>query len=118
MKRDAVDSPYRRRPYTSLKGRSNFRHAFRAGAQHRIGAVTILQAPGDEGRPQVGIVAGKKVGNAVERNRAKRRIRAALAEVPLRDGTTYVVIASRGVIRAGFGDLVEWLRRGVDKEME
>lgn len=43
------------------------------------------------------------------RNRAKRRLREALARVPLEDGMDYVVIASPQVNEAGFDQLCGWL---------
>jgi ribonuclease P protein component len=56
----------------------------------------------------VAVVAGRPVGNAVRRNRAKRRLREALRRVPMRDGRDYVVIASAAVVRAPFEALVAW----------
>lgn len=44
--------------------------------------------------PRIGIVAGKKVGNAVNRNRAKRRLREAASQANLRPQTDYILIAS------------------------
>lgn len=54
-------------------------------------------------------MAGKKVGNAVRRNRAKRRLRAAMEQVRLRDGTAYLVIARSGADEVPFDRLVDWL---------
>ena len=68
----------------------------------------ILQAapcPGEgPAELRVGFTASKRIGNAVARNRAKRRLRAAAASVlPLhgKPGTDYVLIA-----RAGTGERV------------
>lgn len=61
------------------------------------------------GPPRVAIVAGKKVGNAVRRNRAKRRLRAAIGRLRLRDDKAYIVIARSGVVDAPFDRLVAWL---------
>ncbi len=56
-------------------------------------------------------MAGRKVGNAVRRNRAKRRLRAAMARIRLRDGTAYVVIARSGADEVPFDRLVDWLAK-------
>jgi ribonuclease P protein component len=58
---------------------------------------------------RVGFTASRKVGNAVVRNRAKRRLRAAAAEVLVREGrpgTDYVLIARAGTGERRYADLV------------
>ncbi len=64
---------------------------------------------GERGLPQVGIVASRRVGGAVARNRAKRRLREALMRVGLKTDTAYVVIASSGVVTMRFDNLVSEL---------
>ncbi len=54
----------------------------------------------------MGIVASRRVGGAVSRNRAKRRLREALKRVDLNLDMSYVVIASPGVVTTGFDHLV------------
>jgi len=84
----------------------------------------ILQAaprpqPGAAAAPLgVGFTASRKVGNAVRRNRAKRRLRAAAAAmIPAhgRPGTDYVLIARAGTADRPYGallaDLAAALRR-------
>jgi len=75
--------------------------------------VITVTSPEGSGLPQVGFVAGKRVGSAVERNRAKRRLREAMARVPLEQDAMYVVIAGAGVTDVEFDQLVGWLRDGV-----
>jgi ribonuclease P protein component len=84
---------------TRLKARGDFLRV--AGARVRaVRPGLVLQAapqPGEAAAPlRVGFTASKRVGNAVARNRAKRRLRAAAAAV-LPDcgkpGTDYVLIA-------------------------
>jgi ribonuclease P protein component len=108
VKKGVTASARSGRRYVSLRGRKNFAAAYR-GDRRSIGAVVVLVSKGSQGPPRVATVAGKRVGNAVRRNRAKRRLRAALERLDLRDGTTYVVIARRGVDDAPFARLVDWL---------
>ena len=56
------------------------------------------------------------MGSAVQRNRAKRRLREALDRVKLRAGHEYVVIASGAVLTAPFHQVVGWLRRAIEEE--
>jgi ribonuclease P protein component len=63
----------------------------------------------------VGFVAGRKVGRAVVRNRAKRRLRAAIAQSRLESDTVYVLVADKGVLEAEFGRLVGWIERCLEK---
>jgi ribonuclease P protein component len=74
----------------------------------------VLQAPGPDGPASVGFVAGKRIGNAVRRNRAKRRLRAAMDRVRATDGMAYIVIAGPAVVDVDFGRLVQWLRAAVE----
>jgi len=62
------------------------------------------------GTARIGVTASRKVGNAVERNRAKRRLRAAAAAVlPLYGlaGNDYVLVARRDTLTRGFDRLLE-----------
>ena len=59
---------------------------------------------------RVGFTASRKVGNAVVRNRAKRRLRAAAAEILARDGrcgTDYVLIARAGTGERRYAELLD-----------
>lgn len=61
-----------------------------------------------KGAFRVGFTASRKVGGAVERNRAKRRLKAAAYTIlPLsaREGHDYVLIARAATISRDFADL-------------
>ncbi|HEX3884377.1 MAG TPA: ribonuclease P protein component [Stellaceae bacterium] len=68
-----------------------------------------LQPEAETGELRVGYTASRRVGNAVVRNRAKRRLRAAAAEVLARDGrkgTDYVLIARADTPSRPYRELV------------
>jgi ribonuclease P protein component len=98
----------------SLKIRADFLRV--AAARRRaVRPGLVLQAatrpPDNSGvaAVRVGFTASRKVGNAVLRNRAKRRLRAAAATVLARDGhqgTDYVLIARAGTGERPYGELV------------
>lgn len=70
---------------------------------------------GPPGAPTVGFVAGRKVGSAVLRNRAKRRLREAAARSQLKRDTVYVLIADQGVLDVSFARLVDWIDRCLEE---
>jgi len=84
----------------TLRNRPDFLKA--ASARRQGTASFLLQArPRDDGSPliRIGFTASKKIGNAVARNRAKRRMRAvARALLPglARPGWDYVLVARPG----------------------
>jgi ribonuclease P protein component len=87
----------------------------RSGISSRSGGITVIRATAESGPPQVGIVASRRIGNAVRRNRAKRRLREALMGVELEPDTAYVVIAPPGAATMEFGELTRRLREAVDR---
>lgn len=101
--------------YGPLSGRGRFDAVFRQGIRSRRGAVTVIVKRRGRGAARVGLVVGRRVGGAVVRNRVKRRLRAALAEVGLLPGRDYVVIGTAAVASAPFPTLCGWLRAAVSE---
>ena len=97
----------------SLSGSTAFDRVLRHGVRHRRGGITVVGLERGEGPPRVGLVVGRRVGKAVVRNRVKRRLRAALREIGLKDGMDYVVIGSTAVAGVPFPRLRVWLRDAV-----
>jgi len=59
--------------------------------------------------PRIGFTASRKVGIAVERNRARRRLKAAVEAVLPKSGVSgfdYVVVARGGTLTRAFPDLI------------
>jgi ribonuclease P protein component len=104
-------------------GRLTRRPEFLAVAAGRRKCATqgvILQAKAQEtpGSPRYGLTASRKVGGAVDRNRARRRLRAAVSEVLAAHGAPghdYVLIARTETVRRPWAllkrDLEHALRR-------
>jgi len=88
----------------------------KVGTRRRAGGIIIFAAGGEAEPPRVAFVAGRSVGNAVRRNRAKRRLREALRLVAVPGGKDYVVVATPAVVDAPFETLVTWARRALGKE--
>ena len=109
-----------RTAFERLTRRAEFRRLTRA-RQRRATPGLVLQAlarPDDEGAARVGLTASRRVGNAVRRNRARRRLRA-LAEkvIPLhaKPGHDYVLIARTATIDRPFAALVEDLETAMKR---
>ncbi|WP_108660729.1 ribonuclease P protein component [Acuticoccus kandeliae] len=94
---------------TRLKKRAEFKAVAKGVRVHRD-AFTLQALRRDEtatihgDTPRVGFTVTKKVGNAVVRNRIKRRFRA-LSDVmrgEFRDTTDYVIVARRAALDAPF----------------
>jgi len=94
-----------------LKKRADFLRAAR-GIRRVEGAITLETCPAPELSPlhlRIGFTASKKIGNAVIRNRAKRRLRAAASQLlPLlgRPGHDYVLVARGTTVARPFPALL------------
>jgi ribonuclease P protein component len=63
----------------------------------------------DDAAPRLGVTVTKRVGNAVERNRIRRRLRAAAGTVvpaAAQPGHDYVIVARRALLAAAFPRVV------------
>ena len=66
--------------------------------------------------PRFGFTATRKTGNAVERNRIRRRLREVvrlMKDNPAADGYDYVIVARREALNAPFERLAQDLRRAL-----
>ncbi len=103
-----------------LKKRSDFLAAARARRQGTKGMMVQARHRGDDSdETRVGFTCSKKVGNAVLRNRAKRRLREVARDVLLRDGQPgwdYVLIGRAGAtVERDFASLKADLRYALKK---
>lgn len=76
--------------------------------------VVVFLAPGTG---EISFVVGRRIGGAVERNRARRVLRAAWRELPLRRNAYDAVLVAREAIRGArtqdlTADMTDLLHRG------
>ncbi len=82
-------------------------HRLQAGAAIRKivrSPAAVVNRPGIHGSRVVGVAAGRSVGSAVERNRAKRRLRACMDGLlpRLTPGWDIILLARKPIVSAKF----------------
>lgn len=79
----------------TLKSNRDFRRVYARGKSYHDPALVTIVLKNRAGICRIGITTGKKIGSAVQRNRARRVIRAAFREVYpfLRPGYDIVFVA-------------------------
>lgn len=75
----------------------------------------MVSSPAPNGPPRLGLLVAKNCGTAVQRNRIKRRLRAAAENVELQPGIDYVIIATDKVAHAPHEQLKHWLSRALEE---
>ena len=94
-----------------LRSRAQFTAVQEDGRRVSSRFFTVLARPNTTGKDRLGLVASRRLGGAVTRNRAKRRLRAAFRLLPdavRPEGASsldVVVIARREIIEASFAAL-------------
>ncbi len=107
-------------PITVLKTRPEFLAVAGTGRRWITKGFILQAAPDsrDDGRIGVGFTASRKVGKAVVRNRAKRRLRALARTILTREGKanwSYVLVARHCDSEPGFARLEADLRWALRK---
>jgi ribonuclease P protein component len=102
-------------PLNRLKKRADFLRAQKGVRQVRPAVTLELWPSADPGQSglRVGFTATRKLGGAVDRNRAKRRLRAAAqALLPLygQAGHDYVLVARAATLTRDYADLLDDLK--------
>ena len=91
----------------SLKRHKEFRYTYRVGRSQSTPLFTLVCAKSRNETVRIGFSVSKRIGNAVQRNRAKRRMRAALTPMLLRisGGFNVIFVAKPDVLEAPFAEL-------------
>ncbi len=93
--------------FVSLNQNSQFRRLYRRGKNAVRPGLVFYAAPNRKFGFRLGITAGKKVGGAVQRNRAKRRLRALVRTYlpKLKPNTDLVIVARTRTVTVSFEKL-------------
>lgn len=97
----------------TLHQNREFQTLYRYGVSFVTPFVIVYMRPNRLGQKRLGITAGKRIGNAVHRNRAKRVIRQAYRELAseLPGGTDYVIVARSKACYIKSTRLTQYLRK-------
>ncbi len=101
-----------------MRKRRDFLAAARAFFRPMPHVVVQMRARGDDAPARVGFTATRRIGGAVARNRARRRLREAVRQLPsdlLRAGHDYVFIARDSTATCDFSELVQQTAQALRK---
>lgn len=94
-----------------LNTNSDFRRAYGRGKAYTNPALVTYVMKNRAGICRIGITTSKKIGIAVERNRARRVIRAALFSIPeIKSGVDIVFVARRKTVFSKSTDIESVMR--------
>ena len=100
----------------TIPSRAGFLAARSNGEKALSRGIVIQAIENGSSQWRIGLTATKKIGNAVTRNRARRRMRALARSYlgPLaQPGTDYVLIARRDTINADWQDMAKGLQKAI-----
>jgi ribonuclease P protein component len=105
------------RPHERIRRRPEFKLIYERGAKmhSRYSTIFILPNAGTVGR--LGIAATRKLGGAVQRNRAKRLIREVFRRNKIAPGFDVVVIPKRELLDATLSDLEADYRALIERRL-
>ncbi len=101
-----------------LRRRADFLRAAKGRKWTTPSLMLQMVARGEDGEPRIGFTASKRIGGAVERNRARRRLREAAREIlpqRARRGHDYVIVARRECLTRPYDGLKKDLALALDK---
>ena len=105
---------------------ADFQQVYQQGRRQFTGNMTVFflrrgaSGAGESGSLRVGLTVGKVLGDAVERNRIKRRMREAFRVSWPPEGTAIDVVFNprKSVLQLPFGDLRAEVERGLKLAMQ
>lgn len=102
---------------TRLTASPEFERVYKRGTAYRGGLISVHAFPNEAGEARLGLSVSKKVGNAVERNVVKRRLREIFrSEHPnIRETWDFVISARPAASEAAYQDLQREFEKALGK---
>jgi len=88
------------RPHERIRRRADFKLVYDRGARVHSRYATLFLLPNQRIEGRLGVAASKKLGGAVQRNRAKRLIREVFRRNKIAPGYDLVVVPKRELLDA------------------
>jgi ribonuclease P protein component len=100
------------KPRERIKKKKDFNHLYKKGKRYRGQYFTLVYLSNEFNHSRLAVVASKKLGNAVTRNKTKRWMRDLFRRNKelLKNPTDLIIIPHRGIHEAGWQNLLEEYR--------
>jgi ribonuclease P protein component len=93
------------RPFERIRRRTEYQKVYERGVRFHSRLSTVFMLPNQGGVGRLGIAATRKLGGAVQRNRAKRLIREVFRRNKVAAGFDVVVIPKRDLLDASLSTI-------------
>jgi ribonuclease P protein component len=100
-----------------IRRRAEFKHVYDNGSRVHGRYSTIFVLPNSHGVGRLGIAATKKLGGAVQRNRAKRLIREVFRRNKIASGFDVVVVPRRELLEASLSAIETDYRSTLERRL-
>lgn len=94
----------------SLKENRDFKRLYHRGQTVVGGHMVLYVQPNRIGANRLGITASTKIGGAVQRNRARRRLKESYRSVELKNGFDIVIVARTRAVTAPYDKVQREMR--------
>lgn len=100
-----------------MRGRERIGQLFETGLRGTAASVAARLLANSDGQTRVAVAAGRKLAKAVQRNRMKRRLRAAfrVQKDNLPKGCDLILLAKAGVLEAKWPDLKQDVAKAITR---